>query len=365
MPALTTQLPKTDLPLHALIENTADIIVLVDEGGEILYVNQALERITGLLVEEKLSTLFTDLLIEEEIPGMQIIFKNILQKPDETAAFTTRLVHQNGNFTWVEGRITNLLADVEAQGLIISLHDITERRTAEETLKRYYEELKRSNKELEQFAYIASHDLQEPLRMVSSFLQLIETKYASSLDDTGKKYIGFAVDGAQRMKLLINDLLEYSRVGSGKQVLTNVDLADILKNLQLTFQKTLEETGGQILADPLPTVTAVKSQMLQLFQNLVSNAIKYRSQERAPIIRIRCNEAERHYLFTVEDNGIGIDHADIDKLFVLFQRLHDIEHTGTGIGLAICKKIVEYHRGIIWAESEKGKGTKFIFMLKK
>lgn len=201
--------------------------------------------------------------------------------------------------------------------------------------------------------------------MVSSFLQLLEKKYKDLLDDTGKQYIYFAVDGAERMKRLILDLLTYSRAGTSKELSTSIDMNEIARDGVSTFSFTLKETAGEIIVNRLPQIVAVKSQMHQLLQNLVSNAIKYRRDE-PPRIEISCEDQGAYWKFSVSDNGLGIDKRFFEKVFVIFQRLHNkTEYSGTGIGLAICKKIVERHGGTISLESEPGKGTTFLFSIKK
>ena len=255
---------------------------------------------------------------------------------------------------------------------LVIAHDITAKVEAEEKLNQANEtlqlrakELASSNKDLEQFAYVASHDLQEPLRMVSSFLQLLEKKYKDLLDDTGRQYIHFAVDGAERMKKLILDLLAYSRAGTSKEISALIDMNEIANEVAATFTFALKETGGEIIVDTLPKIVAVKSQMQQVIQNLVSNALKYKRNQQ-PRVEISSTEDDSYWIFRVTDNGIGIDKRFFEKVFVIFQRLHNkTEYSGTGIGLAICKKIVERHGGSITVESELGTGSTFIFTIRK
>lgn len=247
--------------------------------------------------------------------------------------------------------------------LMDSIWKIAETKMAAEELARKTEELARSNKELEQFAYVASHDLQEPLRMVSSYLSLLERRYKGKLDQDADDFIHFAVDGAMRMQQLIKDLLTYSRVGTRGKPFEPTDsyqaLAAALDNLQIAVQ----EAGATITHDPLPTVMADGSQLTQLFQNLVGNAIKFHGAEK-PVIHIGASEAEGEWVFTVRDNGIGIAAENFERIFVIFQRLHSREeYPGTGIGLSVCKRIVERHGGRIWVESEPGKGATFCFTL--
>ncbi len=263
-------------------------------------------------------------------------------------------------------------AEGKPQRMIGVTQDVSQRKESEvlllelnNRLKKRAEELVHSNIELERFAYVASHDLQEPLRMVTSFLQLFRKKYEEKIDETADQYIHFAVDGAERMKILIMDMLEYSRVGSSVELFQDIDLNVHLKELKEVFYKTCEETGAVIHIDTMPVIKANKTQLFQLFQNLVSNALKYHSVH-APEILISCEEKKEAYVFEVKDNGIGIDPAFHEKIFIIFHRLHSrSEYGGTGIGLAICKKIVERHGGKIWVESELGKGSSFFFSISK
>ncbi len=257
-----------------------------------------------------------------------------------------------------------------------TVFDYTERKVLDDQIQLFNEslekkvtektaELKASNVELERFAYVASHDLQEPLRMVSSFLQLLEKKLEGTLDETNKKYIDFAIDGAERMKRLIQDLLEYSRLGTSKEGFKNVDCNEILQTVSTVYQSRIEETKARLHVKPLPVIHGRQTRIQQLFQNLVGNALKYHSDQ-LPEIEIGCTELEGYWQFYVKDNGIGIEPKFFDKIFIIFQRLHNkTEYSGTGIGLSICKKIVERHGGRIWVESEYRKGSTFYFTIQK
>ena len=257
-------------------------------------------------------------------------------------------------------------------GIFGAMQDITDRKQHEtairelnEQLNKKAEELLASNAELERFAYIASHDLQEPLRMVSSFLQLLQKKYKSRLDETAEQYISYAVDGAERMKKLILDLLEYSRVGTNKEVLGDTDMGAVVTQVLETFTDQLRDTGAIIKVHPLPVIKGSKMQMTQLLQNLVSNSLKYNASP-VPEIEIGCKDNGHCWEFFVKDNGLGIEKKFFDKVFIIFQRLHNkSKYSGTGIGLAICKKIIERHSGNIWLESIAGEGTVFFFTIKK
>ncbi len=241
--------------------------------------------------------------------------------------------------------------------------EIAERQRVEEALRERTEALERSNRELEQFAYIASHDLQEPLRMVTSYLQLLERRYKDSLDSDADEFIAYAVDGAARMQGLINDLLMYSRVGTRGKPLEPTDCSAVLKSVLANLQVAIEENGAVVTYDTLPTVMADETQLMRVFQNLISNAIKFRS-DLPPEIHVEIERNDGEWLFSVRDNGIGIAPQYFERIFIIFQRLHNrSKYPGTGIGLAVCKKIVERHGGRICVASEPEKGSTFYFTI--
>lgn len=253
------------------------------------------------------------------------------------------------------GKVLDKVKELEEQ--------ITRRETAEEELKRTVTDLRRSNAELEQFAYVASHDLQEPLRMISSYMQLLSRRYAGKLDSDADDFIGFAVDGAKRMQTLIQDLLIYSRVGTRGKPFEPTNCEDVLEQALTNLEVATNESGAVVTHDQLPTVAADDMQLTQLFQNLISNAIKFRGED-MPRVHITAEQKADEWLFSVADNGIGIEKGFFKRIFVIFQRLHGRdEYSGTGIGLAVCKKIVERHGGKMWVESEQGNGATFYFTI--
>ncbi|HEY1451225.1 MAG TPA: ATP-binding protein [Solirubrobacteraceae bacterium] len=224
-------------------------------------------------------------------------------------------------------------------------------------------ELTRSNAELEQFAYVASHDLQEPLRKIASFCQALKTRYGDQLDERGEQYIEFAVDGAKRMQVLINDLLAFSRVGRGGREQEPVALDDVLAAAEMALAAPLERTGGRVQAGPLPSVRGDRTQLTSLLQNLIANALKFRG-EQPPLVQITARRAGAEWEISCTDNGIGVEQEYAERIFLIFQRLHSRDsYEGSGIGLALCRKIVEFHGGHIWLDSEFSSGARFRFTL--
>lgn len=248
-------------------------------------------------------------------------------------------------------------------GTQVIFWDVTEKKLAEDNLKQTLEDLARSNRDLEQFAYVASHDLQEPLRMIASYTKLLAKRLAKNMDGEAEEFVRYAVEGAIRMQQLINDLLAYSRLGTRGTPFEVTDLEQVLRETLANLQIAIDENCALVTHDPLPTVLGDRVQLTQLLQNLISNSIKFKSDQ-SPKIHVSAALKDRHWILTVRDNGIGLDPQYAERIFIIFQRLHTREkYPGTGIGLAICKKIVERHGGDIWVESESGRGAAFHFSL--
>jgi PAS domain S-box-containing protein len=341
-----------------------ECVSITDMEDKILFVNESFKKTYGYS--------------EEELIGKNIL---IVRSPNNPPEVVREILPATLRGKW-NGELwnkrkdgsefpiylsTTLINDKGSKplGLIGVAKDITERKRAEEELAIANRKLAVSNEDLERYAYVTSHDLQEPLRMVTSFLQLLQKKYGQQLDDTAQKYINFAVDGATRMKTLILDLLEFSRISSVKQQHTIINLNDVIAKTRQVLKAAIDESQATINVHFLPEVCGNESQLLQLFQNLIGNAIKYTGNLK-PVIEIGYTETPGEWQFYVQDNGIGIDKKFFEKIFIISQRLHTKkEYEGTGIGLAICKKIVELHGGKIWVESEQEKGSIFYFTISK
>ncbi len=366
---------------RSLIEASVDPLVTKGPDGKITDVNKATETITGCTRQELIGTDFSDYFTEPEKAraGYQRVFSD-----GSVRDYELFLRHKDGHVTPVQYNASVYRDDSgRVVGVFAAARDMTALKIAEEELKKHRDHLEilvnertidlaaavanleRSNKELEQFAYVASHDLQEPLRMVSSYTQLLAQKYEGMLDEKAKKYIDYAVDGAVRMQRLINDLLVYSRIGTQGRPPEMTDSHSVLGMALLNLSTAIEESRAIVANDDLPVVKVDASQLLHLFQNIIANAIKFRGAN-LPRIHVCAKDSGNEWLFSVNDNGIGIDMKYSNRLFMIFQRLHTHqEYPGTGIGLAVCKRIVERHGGKIWVESAPEKGSTFYFTLPK
>jgi len=345
----------------------------LDINGVTTFVNPAATRMTGYTPEETLGKPQHELVHHTKADGTPYPRE---QCPIYAAIRDGRLHHSQDEVFWrkdstsfpVEFTAAPMHEEGKLVGAVVVFSDITERHEAEALVEEQRKELERSNAELQQFAYVASHDLQEPLRMVASYTQLLSRRYKGKLGPEADEFIHFAVDGAQRMQILINDLLAYSRVGTRGKPFEPVNMNEIMAVVKANLKVAIEESAAEIVVHgELPTIDGDRTQLVQLMQNLVGNAIKFRRPDQPVRVEVGATRDDAHadaYHFTVKDNGIGIDPEHHERIFVIFQRLHTREHyQGTGIGLAVCRKIVERHEGKIWVESREGEGSTFHFTI--
>jgi PAS domain S-box-containing protein len=360
------RLRETNEYLDSLFNYANAPIIVWDPQFKVTRFNRAFESLTGRSANEvignTLELLFPPAFVES---SMALIKKTTGGERWETVEIP--ILRQDGaTRTLLWNSATVFAPDgKKPMATIAQGQDITARKETEAQLQRTLADLDRSNKELEQFAYVASHDLQEPLRMVGSYTQLLAQRYQGQLDDKAQKYIRYAVDGALRMQTLVNDLLAYSRVGTRSKPPGPTDVQAVLNEATQNLAAAIAEARAIITNDDLPTVRADPSQLVLVFQNLLANAIKFHGED-LPRIHVSARDQGDAWLFSVRDNGIGIEPQHAERVFVIFQRLHTrAEYPGTGIGLAVCRRIVERHGGKIWFESELGKGTTFFFTVPK
>ncbi|MDB5142907.1 MAG: domain S-box protein [Mucilaginibacter sp.] len=349
---------------NIILESIDDAFFAVDRNWAVSYWNNMAEKVLltpkNKILNHNLWEVFADSIGSESY------------KKYHQAIETNQAVHFEDYYS-ILAKWYEISAYPAETGLSVYFKDITDRKTAEiqlnelnENLQKHARELAISNAELEQFAYVASHDLQEPLRMVTSFLTQLEKKYGDVIDGKGRQYIHFAVDGAKRMRQIILDLLEYSRVGRTEEDLEEVNFNKLVTEILTLYRGQTEEFNASFDFENLPTFQTYKTPVRQVFQNLIGNSLKYHKVNVDPVIRVACKETKTHFKFSIEDNGIGIAPEYFDKIFIIFQRLHNKdEYSGSGMGLAIAKKIVENLGGKIWIESREGKGSTFHFTLLK
>ena len=356
-------LVESEEKFKALFNSAGDGIVIVEpKSGSLTSANKRMCDMLGYTEEE-----MRKLMITGPAPGFVLAeekeqFNRVLLRGETDRATNIPMKRKDGRVIYADIMAFKVTAGGQQHTAGI-FRDVTERRLFEEQRKVAIFRLTNANRDLTQFAYVSSHDLQEPLRMISSYLQLLSKRYSGQLDKEADEFIQYAVDGALRLQKMINDLLAFSRIGTRGKPFELIDCNLVLDYALSNLSIAIEESGATVIRDKLPAVEADESQLVQLFQNLLENAIKFRSDQ-PPRVHVSAERGDGEWLFSVKDNSIGIDPLYHDKMFVIFQRLHSAaKYTGTGIGLAICKRIVERHSGRIWVESELGKGSTFRFTI--
>ena len=359
------ELKRTQMRLATLLSNLPDVVLYETGNGKEFITENVIELLgypANKFIDDR--RFFQKIMHPGDAKNVEVKVREWHKSGNQGILNTEfRVRREDGTYIWLEDHMVTLKNAAGSEHMAGVLIDVNEHKKAEEKLKHLAEKLSISNQDLEQFAYVASHDLQEPLRMVASYIQLLQRRYKDKLGSEADEFINYAVDGVVRMKTLINDLLVFSRVNTQELKLEPADTNEILETIKVNLRTAIEESGTVINAEKLPVINANKLQLTQLFQNLVSNAIKFRG-DKTPVIDISAKHEADEWMFSVTDNGIGIEKEFADRIFIIFQRLHNYaEYPGTGIGLAICKKIVEKLGGHIWVESEPGKGSTFNFTI--
>lgn len=358
---------KSEKRFKNMFRYSANGMARIDVNGRFLETNKSYHELVGYNSEELEKLKVVDLTHKEDIPRDKELFARLEDGEIESFITDKRLFHKSGKMKWANvtvSRITN--DDNFTDYFLAQLTDITERKDSEIKLIEQQNELIEKNKELNQYAYITSHDLQEPVRTISSFSDLLNQQYADTIDDTGKKYLRFINEASLRLKDQIKGLLDYSRLGKKDKVPNLTDVNNVVKNVIQDLNTLITEKNATINSENLPSIHIYETEFMLLIQNLISNAIKFQKEDTLPLINLSAEEKDHEWKFCVSDNGIGMEERFFSKVFLIFQRLHGRkEYEGSGIGLAHCKKIIELHKGKIWVESKLGEGSQFYFTINK
>ncbi|MEN6292885.1 MAG: PAS domain S-box protein [Methanobacterium sp.] len=373
-----TELKKTECNLkhseekfRQIAENIGEVFWIIDpKMSKMIYISPAYERIWGRTCQslyENHESWIEAIHPKDRDRTVEMIWNGFDNADEAKEGFEYRVIKPDGKIIWVWMQ-SFLIRDEsgEISRIVGVASEITGYKKAEQEIKALLEELKRSNEELQQFAYVTSHDLQEPLRTIASFTQLMERRYKGKLDEDADEFMDYIVDASVRMKQMIMDLLEYSRVGTKQEMYQAINIESKLNDVLVNLNDLIERSRAEIIYGPLPVVFGDESQLLLLLQNLITNAIKFRKEDESPRIHISAvkDPEKNEYVFSIADNGIGIEEQYFERIFTIFQRLHTREeYQGTGIGLSVAKRIVERHGGRIWVESEFGEGSTFYFSI--
>jgi PAS domain S-box-containing protein len=366
---------NSDMRFQAMVENSSDMITIRDHAGNLRFRSSSIKNILGYEPDEYANRASYDLIHADDLPAIRESSEALARGEIEMFQIEYRCRHKNGSWRVLEGIARKYDDDtIDLHGIIVNSRDITDRKTAERQLRSYTAKLEQSNRELQEFAYVASHDLQEPLRKVQAFGDRLEKKCAAALSDEGRDYVSRMKNAAGRMQNLINDLLTFSRVATKTQPFQPVNLKTITEEVVSDLEVRIEQTGGRVEIGELPVLHADPMQMRQLLQNLIGNALKFHRAGEKPLVKVYAETVpasdemraagEKICRLVIEDNGIGFDEKYLDRIFTVFQRLHGrMEYEGSGIGLAVCRKIVERHGGQITAKSAEGAGATFFIDL--
>ncbi len=362
-------LKESEEKFRQIAENMGEVFWAIDpKTGEVIYVSPVYQWVWGRTCQslyENHESWIEAIHPEDRDRTVEMIWRGSDNIDEAKEGFEYRVIRPDGKIIWVWMQSFPIRDESGEISRIIGVaSEITGYKKAEEEINALLNELKRSNDELQQFAYVTSHDLQEPLRTIASFTQLMERRYKGRLDEDADEFMGYIVDASVRMKQMILDLLEYSRVGTKQEMFRAIHMESELNDVLVNLNDLIERSRAEITHDPLPVVFGDESQLLLLLQNLITNAIKFRKENEPPRIHISAACEKNEYVFSISDNGIGIEEQYFDRIFTIFQRLHTREeYQGTGIGLSVAKRIVERHGGKIWVESEFGEGSTFYFSI--
>ena len=357
---------ESEEKFRAVYESSPMGILITKSPGVIFDVNPAFAEMMGYDETELIDKTLLEITHPADIDVSEKWLAQIYSGEIESYVAEKKYIRKDGTSFWAKAVVSTMNHIGNEVVTVAIIENIEKKKLTEDALEQKNKELTQINQELEHFAYVASHDLQEPLRTITSFIQILDRRYVNKLDEDAQQFMGFVVDGAKRMQTLIHDLLEYSRINRYNTGYEKIDLNEIFNTVSRVLKDKIESNDALVIAENLPFVYGNRIQLTQVFQNLIDNAIKFKAKKRKPEIIVSVNDIKDKWELVFKDNGIGISQEYFQRIFVIFQRLHTLEeYSGTGIGLAICKKIIERHGGEIWVDSKPGKGTEFHLTISK